>query len=110
MFDPTKIPEADMAIAVLRGWLRNLFYSFDGNARDQSGTFLLYMVEMVQLAFIFDKDAAQDYLQRMKCVTSPPKWLLRNVQDNSSYVINDLIESLKGSSEHAISTGVLFLM
>ncbi|TCD62368.1 hypothetical protein EIP91_006977 [Steccherinum ochraceum] len=109
LLDRSKIPEGGRAVPIIRDWLRNLFYSFDPRARNQSRMFVSHMTDLVQLAFYFDREDAQAYISRIPCVANaPPPWLLRN-QDKSSYVINDLIELVKSDSEHAISTGVLFL-
>ncbi|THH32624.1 hypothetical protein EUX98_g1581 [Antrodiella citrinella] len=107
-FDLTKVPEATRAMPIIQDWLRNIFYSLD--PREQSLSFLHHLVEMLQLVFVLDPHSAQDYLLRAQCMKARPMWLLRNKDHQGGfYVVNDLVELLRGKAAHTISFGILFI-
>jgi len=106
-YQSSVIPEAELAVKIVKEWIRDLFYTL--NPVHHSLMFLSSMTQGAFLAFAFDKQVAQDYLRRAPSVIGRrPKELMRGRQ-GEHYIIHDLLESIDGTRDCTISAGILFI-
>ncbi|KAM5542264.1 hypothetical protein V8D89_004137 [Ganoderma adspersum] len=91
---------------VIKAWIRERLYALD--PYHPPNAFLTSLTQASCLALQFDHDEAAAYLRRIPSVMKyRPRVLLWD--DNKSYVVNYLLDTLQDSDEHALNKGVLFM-
>lgn len=103
------IPESDKAIQVIKDWVRDSIYHLSPWSDQEY--FLTNVAELIALAYAFDRAEAQQYIPRARCIADRKQRLRELIRgaDQERYIVHDLIEVIDGSSETAISAGVLFV-
>lgn len=112
LLDLASIPESERAIQVTKDWIRDSIYNISPWKMEQREHFLSDIAELLTLAYTFDRTEAQQYVPRAKCIADNREWppeLMRGKKNFSRYIVHDLMHAADGSSDVAISAGVLFL-
>lgn len=105
LWDKT-MEEYDRALIVVRGWIREAFYSLD--PYDWTNSFLSQFVKLSFLGFSIDKDQIRNYINQALCVIQyrPPYLLLPKTGD---YVVHELLSMMRSESQKSLNHGVLFV-
>lgn len=98
--------EYDRGIVVVRGWIREAFYSLD--PYDYGASFLSLFVKLLFLGSGVDRAQIWSYVNRPRCVAVyRPTYLLR--PPKRDYVLHELISLMKSESLASLSHGVLLV-
>ena len=109
LLDLVSILEGDKAIQVIKEWVRDSIYNL--LPQSEPHHFLTDIAELTALAYAFDRAEAQQYISRARCIGDSRHQLRIHMRgkEKDRYVVYDLIGLIDGSSENALSAGVLFL-
>ncbi|KAF7306321.1 UvrD-like helicase ATP-binding domain-containing protein [Mycena indigotica] len=100
------IPEAALGLRVLGDWLRDGAY---GLGFEPGFPFfkLTHFVEIVQLAFQFDRQYAMDYLTKAPFMNTNKPLIYQ--RGPGGYVLFEFLKAIQDAEEWSLSAGVIFL-
>jgi hypothetical protein len=99
------IKEAQDAFQVVRNWIPQLLDSI--NPLSPPTAFLTTIMKLGRLAVSIDRQKAETYLYRARCLRHKPKELLRDPHED--YIVEECLKSMDGRKPWCISAGLLFL-
>lgn len=108
VLDLSAIPETEKACQVIKEWVRDSIY----NLSPREEHFLTDIAELTTLAYEFNRTEAQLYIPTASCIADSrhrPHTLMRGIAGGGRYIVSDLIEAIDGTSDAAVSAGILFI-
>ncbi|KAJ6573822.1 hypothetical protein DFH09DRAFT_1361892 [Mycena vulgaris] len=104
--DLNLIPEAELALQVVKEWVRSWSYTLEFTPEL---VFLTHMVQLARLGFEFDGRHAMAYLTRSPFMMDPRKPLMYRRPPEGRYIVADFLSGLDDQHEWCLSAGVIFL-
>ncbi|KAJ7451061.1 hypothetical protein FB451DRAFT_1284562 [Mycena latifolia] len=100
------IPEAEVALQVVKEWVRSWSYTLEFAPELY---FLTHMVQLARLGFEFDAKHALSYLTRGPFMMDPRKPLMYRRPPEGRYVVAEFLSALDDQHEWCLAAGVIFL-
>lgn len=104
--DLNSIPEAELALQVVKEWVRNWSFALEFSPETH---FLTDMIQLARLGFELDRKHATVYSSRFSFMMDPRKPLIYRRPPEGRYIVGEFLSALDDRYEWCLSAGVIFL-